>query len=143
APGNPQGITSLTDLVEKDLTFINRQRGSGTRMLLDYELRRLGVEPERIGGYEREVYTHLAVAAAVAEGAADAGLGILAAAQALGLDFVPVAEERYDLAIRADMLDTPLLQALLAIIRDPSFQRRAEALGGYDLRERGKVLTDG
>ena len=136
--GNPHGIQSLNDLAEKHLTYINRQRGSGTRILLDYQLKQLRIEPDDIIGYERELYTHLAVAAAVASGAADAGLGILSAAKALNLDFVPIAEERYDLAIPVNFLQLPQLQVILELITQPHFRQRVEALGGYDMREAGK-----
>ncbi|MBC8236111.1 molybdopterin biosynthesis protein [bacterium] len=139
--GNPHGIQSLNDLVEKSLPFINRQRGSGTRILLDYQLKQLGIEPDDIIGYERELYTHLAVAAAVASDAADAGLGILSAAKALNLDFVPIAEERYDLAIPVNFLQMPQLQVILESITQPHFRQRVEALGGYDMRDGGKRIT--
>jgi len=139
--GNPHGIQSLNDLVEKSLTFINRQRGSGTRILLDYQLKQLGIEPDDIIGYERELYTHLAIAAAVASDAADAGLGILSAAKALNLDFVPIAEERYDLAIPVNFLQMPQLQVILESITQPHFRQRVEALGGYDMRDGGKRIT--
>jgi len=138
--GNPKGIKSLKDLVEKNLTFINRQRGSGTRILLDYELNRLGIEPDDIVGYERELYTHLAVAAAVKSGAADAGLGILSVAKALGLDFVPVAEERYDIAIPMSFLELTQIKAILDLITRETFRQRVESLGGYVLRDAGKRM---
>ena len=138
--GNPKGIKSLQDLAEKDLTFINRQRGSGTRILLDYELNRLGIKPDDIVGYERELYTHLAIAAAVKSGAADAGLGILSVAKALELDFVPVAEERYDIAIPVNFLELPQINAILDLITRETFQQRIESLGGYVLRDAGKRM---
>jgi molybdopterin molybdotransferase/putative molybdopterin biosynthesis protein len=140
--GNPLGLAGLRDLTKKQALFINRQRGSGTRQLLDYLLKKEGLAPESIPGYHREVYTHLAVAAAVQTGGADAGLGILAAAKALDLDFVPVASERYDLAIRADALDSPQVQALLQILQDPEFQAQVNALGGYDARFAGQCLIE-
>jgi putative molybdopterin biosynthesis protein len=96
-PGNPLGLRHWQDVMEKEARFVNRQRGAGTRVLFDYELGRLGLRPDQVKGYEREEYTHLAVAAAVASGTADVGLGIQAAARALELDFVPLAQERYDL----------------------------------------------
>ncbi|MBI3910567.1 MAG: molybdopterin biosynthesis protein [Armatimonadetes bacterium] len=136
--GNPHGLRGLAHLAEKQVPFVNRQRGSGTRQLLDYELQRLGIRPEQIRGYDRELYTHLAVASAVQTGAAEAGLGILAAARALDLDFLPIAAERYDLAIRPDVLDLPAMRALLAILSDPEFRTQVEALGGYDLRDAGR-----
>ena len=140
--GNPKGIRDLADLTRPDVSFINRQRGAGTRILLDYRLKQAGISPRQIQGYERQEFTHLAVAAAVASGAADCGLGILAAARALDLDFVPLDEERYDLIVPARFYDEPLLAPLLAIVRDPAFQARVEALGGYTAADMGKVLAE-
>lgn len=139
APGNPKGIQGVADLVRPDVRFVNRQRGAGTRILLDYELERAGLSPEAVQGYEREEYTHLAVAAAVRSGAADCGLGILAAADALGLDFIPLTEEEYELCIPVEHWDHPGVQAVLALIEDEAFRRDVEALGGYDLRDAGRV----
>ncbi len=141
AKGNPRGIKGLRDLARGDVAFVNRQRGSGTRVLLDYELRRQGIDPSGINGYEREEFTHTAVAAAVASGAADAGLGILAAATALGLDFVPLLKERYDLVIPAEFHDSALLQPLLSIVRGPGFRTQVEGLGGYDTSEMGRTVA--
>ena len=104
APGNPTGTTGIEDVASRGLRYVNRQRGAGTRMLLDHELARHGIEPDSIDGYRREEHTHLAVAAAVAAGRADCGLGVLAAARAFGLDFVPVAREPYDLVLLATAL---------------------------------------
>ncbi len=140
-PGNPKNIRGLEDLIRDDVTFINRQRGAGTRVLLDYELKKRGINPRRIKGYERMEYTHLAVAAAVKSGAADCGLGILAAAQALGLDFVPLFKERYDLIIPQDYFDSPVLQPLLDIIHSDRFRDAVEALGGYDTSPMGKIIA--
>ncbi len=103
--GNPKGLSGWTDAANPDVQLVNRQRGAGTRLLLDYELGRLGIEPGQVRGYEREEYTHLAVAAAVASGVADAGLGIRAAARALDLDFVPMAAEQYELVIPAEFYE--------------------------------------
>ncbi len=139
APGNPKSIEGLADLGERNIAFCNRQRGSGTRILLDYRLRQLDIDPENITGYTREVYTHMAVASAVATEIADAGLGISAAAKALGLDFVPIVEERYDLAIPEEFLSIPSINILLEIIKSNAFRERVEALGGYDTRDMGKV----
>ncbi|MDH7485677.1 MAG: molybdopterin biosynthesis protein [Anaerolineae bacterium] len=140
-PGNPKAIRSLDDLTREDVSFINRQRGSGTRVLLDYELKRRSIDPRHIQGYERQEFTHLAVAAAVQSGTADCGLGILAAARALGLDFVPLLEERYDLVIPAEHYESELLQPLLALIRKPEFGAAVEALGGYSAAQMGRVLA--
>ncbi len=137
APGNPTGVQGLRDLLRDDVSFVNRQRGSGTRVLLDYELRRSGLSPDGIEGYRREEFTHTAVAAAVASGTADAGLGILAAARALGLEFVPLLKERYDLVIPREHYESPLLRPLLETVRGDRFRSGVEALGGYDTSEMG------
>lgn len=140
APGNPLNIHNLSDVAVRQARFINRQRGAGTRVLLDYELQRLGIEPQQLSGYERELYSHMAVAQAVASGAADVGLGIYAAARALNLDFVPVAQETYHLVVPKGNLELPGVQALLEVINSNQFQRAVEELGGYDCSETGKQL---
>lgn len=140
--GNPKGITGFADLTRPDVMFINRQRGAGTRVLLDFRLRQLGITPAAIQGYERQEFTHLAVAAAVASGAADCGLGILAAARALRLDFIPIDEEQYDLIIPAVFYEGEVLAPLLAVIRDPAFAVRVKALGGYATPRIGQVLRE-
>lgn len=137
-PGNPKGISGIRDLAGPGVTFVNRQRGSGTRMLLDYHLRREGVDPASIAGYDREEFTHLGVAAAVAAGIADTGPGILAAARAFGLDFIPVGRERYDLLIPAEQYEHPLVQEVLGVLRSPGFQAEVRALGGYTLEDTGQ-----
>ena len=124
------------------MVFVNRQRGAGTRVLLDYKLKQRQLNPRNIQGYDRQEYTHLAVAAAVASGAADCGLGILAAAHALGLDFVPLFDERYDLVIPTPYYESRLLQPLLSLIRDPDFTRSVETLGGYGTGQMGKILDE-
>jgi len=138
-PGNPKEIRSLADLMRDDLTFVNRQGGSGTRVLLDYHLQKEGLDEDGIEGYDREEFTHMAVAVQVASGGADVGLGILAAARALGLDFVPVATERYDLCIPERFLDDPRVVALLKILNTGEFREVVAALGGYDVTEMGRV----
>ena len=140
--GNPKGICGLADLIRPDVVFINRQRGAGTRVLLDYRLKGAGIDPRAILGYDRQEFTHLAVAAAVASGAADCGLGILAAARALDLDFVPLDHERYDLVIPATFYESAVLAPLLAIVRDPAFAARVDALGGYATPQMGQVLAE-
>ncbi|GAB6182547.1 molybdopterin biosynthesis protein [Thermodesulfovibrio hydrogeniphilus] len=139
--GNPKNIKNFEDLVRDDVIFINRQAGSGTRLLLDKYLRELGINPSQIKGYEKDEYTHMGVASAVLTGRADAGLGILAAAKALDLDFIPVAEERYDLLIPAEFIESPIIQALLNVIKeDADFKKAVISLGGYDVRDMGKII---
>jgi len=140
--GNPKGIRGFEDLVRADVVFVNRQAGAGTRLLTDLYLKRLGIDPNIVKGYHHEEFTHMAVAAAVLSNAADTGLGVLSAAQALELDFVPVANERYDLAIPGEYYEGPMLQALLGIIReDSAFRQHISAMGGYEVSEMGKVMT--
>jgi len=140
APGNPLGIEKVEDLARPEVRFINRQAGSGTRVLLDFCLEKAGVDPQKIRGYEREEYTHMAVAVAVATGTADAGMGILAAARALGLDFVPIASERYDLVIPERFFHTEGIVALLDVIRSEEFRKAVSELGGYDPSRSGEIL---
>ena len=140
--GNPKGIRALADLTRPDVVFINRQRGAGTRVLLDYRLKAANIDPRAIQGYDRQEFTHLAVAAAVASGAADCGLGILAAARALDLDFIPLDHERYDLVIPAAFYESDVLAPLLAIVRDPAFAARVDALGGYATPQTGQILAE-
>lgn len=135
--GNPLNIKSLADLVKPGIRFSNRQGGSGTRVLLDYLLQKQGLTKEQILGYEREEFTHLAVAVAVASGAADVGLGIQSAAEALGLDYVLVGEERYDLAIPREYLEESRMKAMIAVVQSKAFQADVLALGGYNVRETG------
>jgi molybdopterin molybdotransferase/putative molybdopterin biosynthesis protein len=140
--GNPKGIRGFDDLRRKDVVFVNRQAGAGTRLLTDLHLNKLSIDPVVVNGYYHEEFTHMAVAAAVLSGAADTGLAVLSAAQALDLDFVPVAEERYDLAVRQEFLDTPMMQALLAIIRqDREFRERIVTMGGYGVADMGRVMA--
>jgi putative molybdopterin biosynthesis protein len=138
--GRQQGIVSRDGLTLADLTgrtFINRQKGSGTRMLLDYELKRAGIDPKTIPGYEREVTTHIAVALAVKSGEADAGMCVFSAAKALGLPFIPVAQERYELAIRREHWEDPRIRNLVEAIRSEEFRALLTRLGGYDSMETG------
>ena len=140
--GNPKGIGALEDLVREDVVFLNRQRGSGTRLLLDYKLRELDMEAEDIRGYDREEYTHLAVAAAVAGGRADVGLGILSAANAMGLDFVPLLSEQYDLVIPLEHYESEAVQFVLDVIRGDGFRDGVDALGGYETLAMGQVVAE-
>ncbi len=138
--GNPDGIETVGNLADSGVSFINRQKGAGTRILFDHLLREEGLSPDRIYGYEREEHTHLNVAAAVAAGTARVGLGILPAARAFDLDFVPLVEERYDLLMNGSFYNSSEAKALFEIITDPHFQEKAEAMGGYSMRDAGKSM---
>jgi putative molybdopterin biosynthesis protein len=155
--GNPKHIKSLGDLsrpgVEsarptvsageaERVRFVNRQRGAGTRVLLDYQLNLLGVETDSIIGYDQEEYTHLGVAAAVASGRADCGLGIAAAAKALELDFVPLYQERYDLVIPKEYAESDLLMPLFAVLENQDFRAAVAALPGYDVSQMGNLVLE-
>ena len=140
ARGNPKGIRSLQDLARGEIRFVNRQPGSGTRVLLDFELKKLRIDGTAIIGYEREEFTHMAVGVAVASGLADAGLGVRAAAQALGLDFIPVASEQYDLLIERRFFESARGEELIATICSDCFRAAVTALGGYDTAKAGAVL---
>lgn len=138
--GNPKGIKGVEDLIRKDIRFVNRQSGSGTRVLLDYRLKQLNLNPKDINGYDDDEFTHMSVAAAVLGGTADMGLGIFAAARALNLDFIPVVTEQYDLIIPGRFFDTENIQRLLTTIRTPDFKHRVEKLGGYHTERTGEIL---
>jgi putative molybdopterin biosynthesis protein len=137
--GNPKNICSFRDLARDDVTYVNRQRGAGTRLLLDYHLKQESIEPAEVRGYSREEFTHLNVAAAVKSGAADTGLGILAAAKALDLDFVPITWEEYELCVPVDQADQPGVQAVLELINRADFRQAVADLGGYDVQETGRI----
>jgi putative molybdopterin biosynthesis protein len=140
APGNPLGLQDIEDIARPGVRYVNRQRGAGTRVLLDHELARRGVAPEAVDGYAREEHTHLAVAAAVAARRADCGLGVLAAARAFGLDFVAVTREPYDLVADAGALEDPVLAPLWELLATNGFRARVEALGGYATTEMGRRI---
>jgi len=136
--GNPRRIGGLLDLAREGVRFVNRQPGSGTRSLLDHSLRRQAASAAEIQGYDRVVPTHLAVAAAVAEGSADAGLGIRAAARAFDLDFLPLARERYDLVLAAADRGSPPITELLAVLASEKFRAVVRQIGGYDTARTGE-----
>ena len=138
-PGNPSGLRSVADLVRPDLRYVNRQKGSGTRILFDYLCAREGVDSSAIRGYDREEMTHSAVAAQIAGGTADAGMGILSAAKMYELDFIPMYLEQYDLLIPDTAWDTPPVRRLLEVLASDEFRKRLEALGGYHLEQPGRV----
>ena len=139
-PNNPKNIKGIEDLERNDITFINRQGGSGTRILLDYRLKQLNIDPGNIKGYDTDEFTHMSVAAAVLSGRADVGLGIYAAAKALGLDFIPVVTEQYDLVIPDAYFDSENINILLDIIKTPVFKKQVEALGGYSTTKTGEFM---
>jgi molybdate-binding protein/DNA-binding transcriptional regulator YhcF (GntR family) len=137
APGNPRGITGLADLRRPDAVFINRQKGSGTRVLLDLQLKHQGILPSEIRGYETECDTHLAIASSIAHGKADIGLGIEAAARSCNLDFIPLFRERYDLVIPMANYRSPRLASMLQIIASSEFKKIVDRVGGYDTSQTG------
>ncbi len=140
ARGNPKGIQGLNDLTKEGNTFINRQAGSGTRVLFDYKLEESGLDCNLIKGYDHEEFTHMAVAVDVLSGAADCGMGIFAAAKALDLDFIPIVQEQYDLIIPEGMLTNLNIREILETVRTDEFRQRVRALGGYDPSESGKLF---
>ncbi len=140
AKGNPKNVSGVEDLTRKEIRYINRQGGSGTRILLDYRLQQLKIDSSMISGYENEEFTHMAIAAAVSSGAADAGLGVHAAARALNLDFIPVVTEQYDIVIPACFFESDSIQTLLQVIRSPEFIKQVESLGGYGTERTGEIL---
>ena len=141
ASGNPRGIEHVGDLTRAGVRIANRESGSGARALLEAELARHGLRPEQVDGYSTVVKSHLAAAEAVAAGLADAAVGVRAAALALGLAFVPLAEERYDLAIPDRFFELPPVQALLETLTSPLFRLEVEALGGYDVSPMGTLVA--
>lgn len=138
--GNPKKIHSFEDLVRGDVQFVNRQRGAGTRILLDYLLTQKGIAAESISGYEREMTTHMAVAAAVDSGSADAGLGVLSAAKAMNLDFIPVGDEEYDFAVPVSYLKQPMIELFIKLLKSEEFAKELELLGGYSLEAAGEII---
>ncbi|MBU3951460.1 MAG: molybdopterin biosynthesis protein [Proteobacteria bacterium] len=138
--GNPNNIQSIGDLKSGNFVFINRQPGSGTRILFDYKLKQLGISPNDILGYETDEYTHMSVAVAVLSGRAHAGLGIKAASNALGLDFIPIITESYDLIIPERFFETQKVTVLLETIGTDDFKDRVMALGGYGVEKTGQIL---
>jgi putative molybdopterin biosynthesis protein len=138
--GNPKNINGIEDLCREDIRFINRQGGSGTRILLDYRLEQSRIDAGMLNGYEIEEFTHMSVAVAVLSGTVDVGLGIYAAAKALDLNFIPLVTEQYDLVIPAAYMEMKQMQILLDIINSGMFKKRVEALGGYSTEKTGSMI---
>jgi putative molybdopterin biosynthesis protein len=139
--GNPLKISGLASLSDPDVRFINRQKGAGTRILLDYLLKQAGIEPGQINGYTREEYTHLAVAAAVKNDACDCALGIMSVARVMDLDFVPLSEEQYDLCILTDLIPKSWLENLREALSSRTFREQLEKMGGYNLEFTGQAVS--
>ena len=140
APGNPHGIEAVADLAQQGITLVNRPNTTGTRLLLDRELAKVGIDGERIAGYHQEVMRHLDVGLEVLAGRADVGPGIRAVAGMLGLDFVPLRWERYDLLITKDRFFDPGVQLFLGLLPDEEFRQLADGLEGYDISSSGKMV---
>jgi molybdate-binding protein len=141
APGNPKNIGGIADLVRAGVSYVNRHEGSGTRLLLDLLLQREQLDGRAIEGYDNCEFTHAAVAAYVASGMADAGLGVEPAARRFELAFLPVASERYFFVCNSKLLDAPMMRRILATLRSREFQRAVNALPGYDSSGCGEVLS--
>ncbi len=140
--GNPKKIFDFEDLMRKDVAFINRQKGSGTRFIFDSYLAQQQISPQNIKGYDVEEWNHLATASSVSRGAGDVAFGISSAANQLDLDFIPVTNEQFDLVFRWNKQNTPALEALLSLIQSPSFLDNVKDLNGYDFSELGKIIYD-
>jgi putative molybdopterin biosynthesis protein len=140
--GNPLGIKTLKDLANKALTFVNRQEGSGTRVLVDYRLKEHAIDPADIPGYSKIAHTHMDVALEVFSGTVDAGVGILAAARMLELDFIPLATERFDLIIPSGNYATGAVKALREVLNSEDYKERIAQMGGYETRDTGKVVYE-
>jgi len=141
--GNPKGIKGWEDLKRKDITLINREKGSGTRVLMDEHLKKLGINANSIDGYHRESTSHLAIASTVARGGADVGLGNeKSALQVNGIDFIPLQIEQLDLVFKKEDLDSPEIRAIMNILNTAEFQLELEGIGGYDLTNIGKIIAE-
>jgi putative molybdopterin biosynthesis protein len=140
--GNPLGIKTLNDLVSKKVSFVNRQEGSGTRVLLDFRLKENGIDAAAIPGYDKIAHTHMEVALEIFSGSADAGIGIYAAARMLGLDFIPLATERFDLIISSENYSSGGVKALREVLSSEEFKSNVTRMGGYETRETGKIMYE-
>jgi putative molybdopterin biosynthesis protein len=139
--GNPMKISGIEDLARNDITFVNRQRGSGTRVLLDFLLKEKGISSEKILGYTREMNTHMMIASAVKSGSCDVGIGVLSAAIMMDLDFIPIGDEEYDFIVQKKNLDERRVQTFISVLQSQEFQEALERLGGYTLETPGKIIN--
>ena len=137
AKGNPKKITCAADLICEGTRFVNRQKGSGTRILMDYLCSKADIDSSKIYGYDREEYTHTSVAALIAAGSADAGLGVYSAAKMYDLDFVHICDEQFDLLISDKAWNLPMIQKLIEVLKSEEFKKRLDMLGGYILENPG------
>jgi putative molybdopterin biosynthesis protein len=140
APGNPQKIRGFSDLIRPKIRFINRQKGSGTRVLLDSHLRQLKISAGSIKGYENEVYTHFEVGLSILAGEADAGLATGSVSKLLGLSFIPLTQESFDMLLDQSTFFERPVQAFIEILNSKEFRNRVENLGSYDFKNSGKIL---
>jgi len=140
APGNPRGIRGFDDLAAKGIRFVNRQAGSGTRLLLDHHLEKNGIAAGAINGYKREVYTHVEVGLSILSGEADVGLATVAVSKLMGLYFIPMTRENFDMAVGQTTYFSKGVQALVECLRSPGFRERFEKLGGYGFEDSGKIF---
>ena len=140
ARGNPRRIREFADLVREGVRFVNRQPGSGTRLLLDHHLEKAGIPAARIDGYDREVFTHIEIGLAVLSGEADAGIATAAVSSMLGLEFVPVTRERFDMICDQSVFFQKGVQALVEVLNGEMFRKRVEGLGSYDFQSAGRIL---
>lgn len=141
AAGNPKRIRGLQDLARRDLHFVNRQVGSGTRMMLELMLAGASIDPKDINGFESAELTHAAVAAYIASGMGDVGIGVQTAAQHFGLDFIPLVNERYFFALPRALMDDPLIRQVIEILQSEPFRAEVDNLPGYHSSETGTILT--
>ncbi len=138
--GNPKNIKGIEDLLRKDIVFVNRQKGAGTRILTDYLIKNIGIETKDIQGYEREMTTHMTVAAAVASASADMGVGVYSAAKAMELDFIPIGEEDYDFAIPIEFIEDNMIQLFIDILNSKEFKNTLKDMGGYSTEKSGEII---
>lgn len=138
--GNPKNIRSLEDLIRQDIVFVNRQKGSGTRVLLDYKLNELGIRNKEVNGYDREMTTHMTVASTILSGSADVGIGIKSVANVMGLDFIPIGEEEYDFAMETEILNDYKIQRFIQVLKSEEFKEKLLEIGGYVLESAGEII---